>query len=448
MDSTLERIYSISPEQAQEYNQYVMLGNGGHGLCFEKGKGVRLWDNSGKSYIDCTSQGWAMYLGHANEEIRQTVYEHMGNLGHLNQNSDSLPRYALAKHLTELAPEGMNRVLFCIGGSSAIEAAMKLAVKNVPGARHFVSLYDGYHGSSLTTGAASWLSTKAAGIFTGFNSFLSILNDVFVKVPNPFLYRWNGSDNPEDCIDYCLKAARETIQNGISGPVAGIIVEPLQASGGQIPLPQRYLQGLREICDQFGCMLIFDELQTYCRIGEYFAANKYGVTPDMICIGKALGAGLPIAAVIVRDGLEGFGPLGEEVHTFSNNSIAQVAALKQLDIIERDNVLENVNTVGAHLAKRLRAMQQQFQQIGDIRQVGLHVGIEFVVDPVTKQPDLEFAQTVKAIALHMGLILGDAGYRMNVLKVKPPLVMSIAEADEAMDIFAAALAAASAKLGR
>ena len=448
MDSTLEKIYSITPEQAQAYNQYVMLGNGGHGLCFERGKGVRLWDIQGKSYIDCTSQGWAMYLGHANEEIRQTVYEHMGNLGHLNQNSDNLPRYALAKRLTELAPEGMNRVLFAVGGSSAIEAAMKLAVKNVPGARHFVSLYDGYHGSSLTTGAASWLSTKAAGIFTGFNSFLSILNDVFVKVPNPFLYRWTGSDNPEDCIDYCLKAARETIQNGISGPVAGIIVEPLQASGGQIPLPQRYLQGLREICDQFGCMLIFDELQTYCRIGEHFAANKYGVTPDMICIGKALGAGLPIAAVIVRDGLEGFGPLGEEIHTFSNNSIAQVAALKQLDIIERDNVLENVNTVGAHIAQRLRDMQQKFTQIGDVRQVGLHVGIEFVVDPVTKQPDLEFAQTVKAIALQMGLILGDAGYRMNVLKIKPPLIMSIAEADEALDIFAAAVATTSAKLGR
>ena len=90
MDSTLEKIYSISPEQAQEYNKYVMLGSGGHGVCFEKGKGVRLWDINGKSYIDCTSQGWAMYLGHANEEIRQTVYEHMGNLGHLNQNSDAV----------------------------------------------------------------------------------------------------------------------------------------------------------------------------------------------------------------------------------------------------------------------------------------------------------------------------------------------------------------------
>ena len=444
MDKTLESIYSITPEQAQEYNKYVMLGNGGHGICFEKGKGVRLWDNTGKSYIDCTSQGWAMYLGHANDEIRQTVYEHMGNLGHLNQNSDNLPRYALAKRLTELAPEGMNRVLFAIGGSSAIEAAMKIAVKNVPGARHFISLQDGYHGSSLTTGAASWLSTKSAGIFTGFNSFLSVLNDVFVRVPNPYLYRWEGSDNPEDCIDYCLKVTRETITRSVSGPVAGIIVEPLQASGGQIPLPKRYLEGLRQICDENECLLIFDELQTYCRIGEHFAANKYGVTPDIICLGKALGAGLPIAAIIIRDGLEGFGPLGEEVHTFSNNSIAQVAALKQLDIIERDNILDNVNVVGAHIAERLGKLKQQFPQIGDIRQVGLHIGVEFVSDPVSKDQDIILAQTVKAIALSMGLILGEAGYRMNILKIKPPLVMTLAEADEAMDIFTAAVTAACA----
>ncbi|MBQ9857660.1 MAG: aspartate aminotransferase family protein [Oscillospiraceae bacterium] len=448
MDSTLEKIYSITPEEAQELNKHVMLGNGGHGQCFQRGKGVRLWDTAGKSYIDCTSQGWAMYLGHGNDEIRQVVYEHMGNLGHLNQNSDSLPRYALAKKLLELAPKGMDRVLFAVGGSSAIEAAMKIAVKNVPGARHFVSLQDGYHGTSLTTGAASWITTKSAGVytgmgvFTGFNSFLGILNDVFVRVPNPFLYRWDGSDNPEDCIDYCLKAARDTIIGSVSGPVAGIIVEPLQASGGQIPLPERYLKGLRSLCDEMGCLLIFDELQTFCRIGDYFAANKYGVTPDIICMGKALGAGLPIAAIIVREGLEGFGPLGEEVHTFANNSIAQVAALKQLDIIERDNVLDNVNKVGARFAAKLKGLQQMFPMIGDVRQVGLHVGIEFVKDPVTKEPDIVFAQTVKAIALQLGLILGEAGYRMNVLKIKPPLIMTEAECDEAMEIFAMAVGGA------
>ena len=380
MDPTLEKIYSIGKDELDDYAKYVMLGSGQHGLCITKGSGVRLFDIDGKSYLDCTSQGWAMYLGHANEEIRQTVNEHMGRLSHLNQNSDSLPRYALAKRLAQLAPEHLNRVLFTVGGSAAIEAAMKIAVKNVLGARRFISLYDAYHGTSLTTGAASWISTKAAGMFTGFNSFLGILNDVFVRVPNPYLYRWSDTDNPEDCIDYCLKVTGEALRSGVAGPVAGIIVEPLQANGGQIPLPRRYLQGLRQLCDEAGCLLIFDELQTYCRIGDHFAAGKYGVEPDIICIGKALGAGFPIAAIIIHDRLEGFGPLGEDIHTFGNNSVCQVAALKQLDMIERDHILDKVNTVGGHFAKALAEMQKKYPCLGDIRQDGLHIGIEFVKD--------------------------------------------------------------------
>jgi 4-aminobutyrate aminotransferase-like enzyme len=439
MDSTLEKIKSITRSALEEYNNYSMLGSGKHGICFTKGSGVRLFDLEGKSYIDCTSQGWALFLGHSNEEIRQAVYEQMGELGHLNQNSDSLPRYALAKKLAELAPPNLNRVLFTVGGSAAIEAAMKIAVKNVKGARHFVCLQDGYHGTSLTTGAASWISTKAAGIFTGFNSFAAITNDLFVRVPNPYLYRWNDTSDPEDCIDACLKTARETFRSGVSGQVAGLIVEPLQASGGQIPLPKRYIMGLRQLCDDFGCLLIFDELQTYCRIGDYFAANKYGVEPDIICIGKSLGAGFPIAAILIHDRLEGFGPLGEDVHTFSNNAVAQVAALKQLDIIERDGLLEHVNMLGEYIARGLLKLQKTYPQIGDIRQAGLHIGIEFVEDPLTKTPAIVLAQTVKQTAQAMGLILGEAGYRLNVLKIKPPFIMTTAEADEVLTIFDAAV---------
>ncbi|SHI10739.1 4-aminobutyrate aminotransferase [Sporobacter termitidis DSM 10068] len=445
MDSTLDKIKSIKQGDLEEYNKYSMLGSGQHGICFSKGRGVRLYDLEGKSYIDCTSQGWALFLGHANEEIRQAVYEQMGELGHLNQNSDSLPRYALAKRLADLAPANLNRVLFTVGGSAAIEAAMKIAAKNVKGARKFVCLQDGYHGTSLTTGAASWISTKAAGIFTGFNSFSGIINDLFIRVPNPYVYRWAGSSDPEGCVDYCLKAAAETLRAGVCGPVAGIIVEPLQASGGQIPLPRRYLQGLRQLCDEFGCLLIFDELQTFCRIGDYFAATKYEVEPDIICIGKSLGAGFPIAAIIIHDRLEGFGPLGEDIHTFSNNGVAQVAALKQLDIVERDRLLEHVSVLGAHFAARLEALKKAYPCIGDVRQAGLHIGIEFVEDPATKAPDMVLAQTVKHAAQAMGLLLGEAGYRLNVLKIKPPFIMTAGEADEALAIFEAALKAALQK---
>ena len=435
MDSTLEKIYSINPDEIEKYNDIVMLGSGQHGICFVEGKGMRLKDINGKSYLDCTAQGWALFLGHANEEINEAVCEQMGMLSHLNQNSDSLPRYALAKELTKIAPEHLNRVLFTISGSAAIEAAMKIAAKNILGANKFITLKDGYHGTSLTTGAGSWISTKTAGMFTGFNSFSGITNDIFVRVPNPFLYHWTDTDAPEDCIDYCLKELNETIASGVNGAVAAVIVEPLQASGGQIPIPPRYLHGVREICDKFGCLLIFDELQTYCRIGDYFAACKYEVEPDIICIGKSLGAGFPIAAIIIHDRLDGFGPLGEDIHTFSNNCVSQVAALKQLDIIEREGILNNVNTIGGYMGARLENMKERYPFIGDIRQVGLHIGVEFVFDGMSKEQNLQFSQKVKQIALSLGLILGDAGYRKNILKIKPPLIITKDEADEALDIF-------------
>jgi 4-aminobutyrate aminotransferase-like enzyme len=454
MDSTLEKIYAIPAEQLAEYQKLVMLGSGQHGLCFVAGQGVRLTDINGKSYLDCTAQGWALLLGHANEEIRQAVYEQMGRLTHLSQNSDSLPRYALAKRLLELAPKGFDRVLFTVGGSAAIEAAMKIAVKNVPDGRKFITLQDGYHGTSLTTGAGSWIATRTAGRFTGFHSFAGITNDLFLRVANPYLYRWQGVasqagvDNPEDCIDYCLASLTDTLAHRVGGQVAALILEPLQASGGQIPLPLRYLQGLREICDRFGCLLIFDELQTYCRIGDYFASVKYDLKPDIICIGKSLGAGFPIAAILVREGLTGFGPLGEDVHTFGNNSVAQVAGLKQLDIIERDGVLDNVNQVGGYLAAGLARLQEKYPAIGDVRQVGLHIGVEFVRDRETKEPDIIFAQTVKQIALQLGLILGEAGYRMNVLKIKPPLIIKQQEADEVLAILGQAIELAIAQAGQ
>lgn len=435
MDSLLEKVYSIQPEEIPEYRENLMIGGGSlGGPCLASGKGIRVKDINGKEYIDCTSQSWALYLGHGNEEIRETVHEHMGMAAHIHQGFDTLPRFALAKKLAELAPKNLNRVSFTVGGGPAIEAAMKIALKNTPGARRFLTLKDAYHGTTLSTAGASWISTKAAGEYTGYQNFSRCLNDIFTRIPNPYLYRWDMTDNPEDCIDYCLKVARDTIVNGVCGPVAGIIVEPIQASGGQIPLPKRYLQGLRDLCDEMGCLLIFDEIQTYCRIGSFFAANYYDVEPDIICLGKALGAGFPIAAVIIHDRLKGFEPNGEELHTFANNSVSQIAALKQIEIIERDNLLENTNVVGKHIADRLAEMQKEIPQIGDIRQVGLHIGIEMVEDPKTKEP-LKKAGEIKKKAQENGMILGTGGFRKNILKIKPPMITTIAEADEICDLF-------------
>ncbi len=435
MDNILEQIASVDSEKLAEYKENLMVGGGSPGPCLVSGKGIRVNDMEGNTYIDCTSQSWALYLGYCNEEIRQCVYEHMGKLSHVHQGFDTQERATLAHKLASLAPKNLNRVSFTVGGGPAIEAAMKIAMKNVPGAKHFVNLWGSYHGSTLTAAGASWTSTKTAGNYTGVANFFPNINSNFVRIPDPHTYR-REFDQSENSIENCLKMARYTIEKGISGKVAGIIVEPIQASGGQKPLPKEYLQGLRKLCDDLGCLLIFDEIQTYCRIGEFFAANYYDVEPDIIVLGKALGAGFPLAAIIIHDRLKGFEMNGEELHTFANNSVAQVAALKQIEIIERDNLLENTRKVGAHIADGVRKLQKEFPEIGEIRAIGLHIGVE-MIDPATgKAMDKATATAIRSTGMAKnGLILGTGGYDKNLLKIKPPLITTMADADEILEKF-------------
>jgi len=438
MDPTLGKVYGLTGEDIEAAKKHLMVGGGTPGPILIKGKGVRVEDVNGRSYIDCTSQSWALYLGYANEEIREIICQHAQNLTHVHQGFDTLPRYYLARRLAQLAPDGMDRVSFTVGGGPAVEAAMKIALKNRPGAKEFIALWDAYHGSIFSAASLSWIATQASGKFTGQQHFLPLLHTVH-RVPNPYCYRCQFGQQPESCDLMCAEMLRLTIERGVNGPAAGLILEPIQASGGQIIFPERYLLRVREICDQYGVPLIFDEIQTFCRIGEWFAADYFGVTPDIIVLGKALGGGLPIAAIIIRDTLEGFSFKAEELHTFANNSLSQMSAIKMLDIIERDGVLENARRMGAYLAKGIHKLRKEFPEIGDIRQAGLHIGVEFVEDPDTKEAAVEKCVRVRDEGMKIGAIFGLGGAHRNVLKVKPPLIVTQQEADEILGILRQAI---------
>ncbi len=438
MDSLLQKIYRMTRNDIVEARKHLVVGGGTPGPTLVRGKGVRVWDVDGKSYIDCTSQSWAMYLGFGNEEIAEALYEHSKNMTHIHQGFDSLPRFYLARELAKLAPGTLNRVSFTVGGGPAIEAAMKIALRNRKTSKEFIALWDAYHGTILSAASASWIATQASGRFTGQQNFLHMLHTVH-RVPNPYCYRCYFGQQPDTCDLMCAEMLRLTLQRGVNGPAAGLLVEPVQASGGQIILPKRYLERVRQICNEFGVLLIYDEIQTYCRIGEWFAAIHYGVYPDIIVLGKGLGGGLPIAAIIIDDKLESFGMDVEELHTFANNSLAQVAAAKQIEIIERDGVLENTRRVGAYLAEHLQSLQQEFPEIGDIRQVGLHIGVEFIQDPKTKEPAVDKCVQIRDEGMKLGAIFGLGGARRNVLKIKPPLILKLDEADEILDILRQAI---------
>lgn len=438
MDPLLEKIYAQTAEDYAQGAAHVMLGGGTRGgPVVVRGKGVRLYDQNGKDYIDCTSQSWAMYLGFANAAINRVVAEQMERFSHVHQGFDTPARFYLACKLAQLAPGDLNRVSFAVGGGGAIEAAMKIASKNTEFSRDFICLYDSYHGTTLGTMGASWISTRAAGTLLGGSRFLSLTRP-FVRAPNPYCYRCPLGLSRANCGLACAHMLRLTLQRGIAGNAAGVILEPIQASAGQIIPPPEYLSAVRAICDEFSVPLIFDEIQTYARIGCFFAAEYFGVTPDMIVLGKGFGAGLPLAAVLVSERLEGFEPDTEELHTFANNSLAQVAAAKQIELLE-NGVLENARAMGAYLRSRLEQLQHEFPEIGDIRQAGLHIGVELVRDPRTKEPLACEGKAVRDKGIELGVIFGLAGPRPNILKIKPPLIITQAECDEVIDKLQAAL---------
>jgi 4-aminobutyrate aminotransferase-like enzyme len=438
-ETTVQRILAMTPSDLEECARRLMIGGGTRGgPLLHHGKGIRVWDASGKCYIDCTAQSWALYLGYCNEEIWEAVSQQAQHLTHVHQGFDTMPRFHLAKLLTDIAPAPIKRVSFCPSSGLALEGGMKIALKNRPGSAQFVSLWDGYHGTTLGTMGASWIATRSAGKYVGGSRFLPLLHHA-VRAPNPYCYRCYFGQKPESCDLMCAKMLELTLEKGVNGPAAGVIVEPLQASAGMIPCPKRYLQRVREICDKHEVPLIFDEIQTYIRIGAYFAAQYYGVTPDIIVLGKAVGGGLPLGATLIRDGLAGFEPDGEELHTFASNTLSIVGAIKLIEIVQRDKLLEHANAMGEHLRQGLVALQREFPEIGDIRQAGLHVGVELVDDPQAKRPLDREARKVRDAAMARGVIFGMAGVRGNLLKIKPPLIIQASEADEVLGVLREAL---------
>jgi 4-aminobutyrate aminotransferase-like enzyme len=442
MDALLERLYSMKKQEIEACAKHLMLGGGTRPApTVLRGQGVWLEDIQGKKYIDCTSQSWAMYLGFANAELNRTVSEHANSISHVHQGFDTPSRFALAKKLCDLAPKKINRVSFTVGGAAAVEGAMKIAVKNRENAQEFICLYDAYHGTSLGVLGSNWASTRATGKFIGGARF-NRLTRQFIRVPNPYCYRCPLGLEKSSCGMMCLKILRLTIEKGVNGPVAGILMEPLQASGGQIIFPKEYHQGVRGICDEYGIPLIWDEIQTYCRIGSWFASGYYGVEPDIICLGKGLGAGYPIAATLISDELEGFSPDTEELHTFANNTISQVAALKQIEMLE-NGILDNCNRMGNYLGEELRKMQERYPCLGDVRQAGLHIGVELVKDPVSKEADEKLLARVRSFCMDHGVLFGVGGILKNVLKIKPPFIINRAEVDTVLNVLAEALAVVS-----
>ena len=377
-------------------------------------------------------------------EVIEAAVTQAKTLAHVRAGFPTIPRLLLAKRLADLCPGRLSRVTNAPTGSLAVEAALKLAMINRPGAHRFITYYHAYHGSTLATMAASWMGTQTArvgspgapGRFGPGVKFLPFMQN-FVRVPNAYCYRCPRRASSPDCSPECAAPLRDTIQRGVDGPVAAVLLEPIQGNGGQIPFPASFLREVRRICDEFGILLIFDEIQTgFGRTGRMFAADLVGVTPDILVLSKSMGGGFPIAAVVADDRLKSFEPTGEDVYTFGSNPIAQAAALKVIDILERDRIPEHVAQMGATLTQGLLDLQSRYPQIGDVRGPGLFIGVEMVKDPESKEPAPIEARRIVEEAWNRGVILATASALPNVIKIKPPLIIQEPEISFVLDVLA------------
>ena len=441
MDSVIEKIVNFKKDDIPEYEPYLMLGGGTPGVNLVKGQGVYVYDIDGNKYIDCTSQSWALHLGYNHPEINQAVKEQLDISVHFHTGFYTVPRYLLAKKIAELFPKKMNRVLFTIGGGVSIEAALKVAIINRPKAHNFISLYGGYHGTSFMTTGASLTGTFAYDKYLGGASLAHFAQN-FIRVPAPYYFRPYfevcNRDDVEEIDKKCLQSLEMQIKYGSTGPVCAMLMEPLQASGGQIIFSKNYLQGVRDICTKYGIILIWDCMQTaFGRVGDWSAANYYDVTPDIMVCGKSMGAGFPINCIVISDDIEGVKMDGIDLHTFGNNQVSQVAALKQIEIIERDNILENVRKVGAYIRDEIINMQKDCYQIGEVRGLGFHIGIDLVKDPDSREADYEGCTLMRDRGFENGVIfgVGGSGKGKNVLKIKPPLITTKEQSDEILEKF-------------
>jgi 4-aminobutyrate aminotransferase-like enzyme len=394
---------------------------------FARAKGARYWTADGMEYIDCTSQAWSLGVGACHPTVMEAVKAQLDYFTHVRTNFDTVPKLLLSKKLVEIAPGDLDRVTYCLHGTTAVEGAMKLALRNRPGRKYFVTLWDGYSGRTLATMDLTYPHPTPFLEYTGHK----------VRLPQAYCYRCAYERAYPECDLFCVKMMDKFLTQAIDGQPVALFMEPIQASGGMIPFPKPYYRAIRELCDRHDMLLVWDEVQTgFGRVGEMFCAELYDTIPDILIFGKSIGGGFPLAGSLQRGCLAGFEP-GDHSFTFAHFPPSMVAGLATLRAMEEEHMLENCRKMGAYFTERLLDLKDKYELIGDVRGPGLMIGIELVRNRETREPAGEESYRFVEEGFKRGVQFGHAKYAGmgNVVKIKPPLVINEAEAERVMEVF-------------
>lgn len=395
-----------------------------------RGEGQFVYDGDGRQYLDFFGGIVTVSSGHAVPEINDAIKDQLDRITHTSTLFLIRSQIELAERLREITPPKLNKVFLTNSGTEANDAAFLITTLN-RNSNELIALRHSYHGRSFATinasGQRHWRSTT-----------LSPLQVYYALNPN--CYRCPLGKTYPSCDIACAADLEDLIRTSTSGAPAAFIAEPIQGVGGFITPPPEYFVRVKEILDRWGIPFICDEVQTaWGRLGVAdWGFQAYGVEPDVVVFAKGLANGVPIGGLIATDELAA-SIRSLSISTFGGNPIATTAAMANLNYIATHNLRENARVVGGYLKDRLLELQERHPVIGDVRGMGLMVGVELVRDKATKEPAPEIANALLNGAKQRGLIIGKGGLDGNTMRISPPLIVTRDDVDNAVQILDAAL---------
>lgn len=395
-------------------------------VVWDHGEGVWIWDVDGNKYIDFTSGVLVTNIGHSHPDHVQAIQKQAERL--MNCYSFPTPeRVTLSERLVKLFPSNIDKVFLLTTGAEATEAALRIA-KRYTSKHEVLSFFGGFHGR--TYGPMS-----VAGSMGTRRKFGPALPGG-IMAPYANCYRCFYDKVHPECDFFCLKQLDRIIESSSSGDLGTVITEPYQGGAGFIFPPDGWLKALETWCQQRDLILIIDEVQSsFGRTGKMFMIEWEDVRPQMICLGKGFGSGMPASALAGESKIFECMKPGEMSSTTGGNPLASAASHAVLDIMEREKLADHALYVGTYLKSRLQELVNKHQNLGEVRGKGLVMGLEIVSDKAAKKPSPELTQQIIFKCGEYGMLLGRVGLHGNVIRIAPPLVIQEAEADLGVEIF-------------
>jgi 4-aminobutyrate aminotransferase len=390
----------------------------------KRGEGAIVEDVDGNRFLDFNAGIAVAATGHSHPRVLQAIQRQAAEFLHMSGTDFYYEGMVLlAEKLVALTPGTFRkRVSFGNSGAEAIEAAIKLARYHT-GRDKFVAFFGGFHGRTM--GALSLTGSKAVQR-RGFGPMLPVYH-----APFPYCYRCPYGKQPDTCAVECVKFLEEQLFRTVLPPeeVAAIVIEPVQGEGGYLVPPKKFHEELRRIADRHGILLIHDEVQSGMgRTGRMFASEHFGVVPEIIAIAKGIASGLPLAATVARAEIMTWPP-GAHASTFGGNPVSIAASLATIELLE-ESLVANAAEIGTYLMDRMRDWPRRFRYVGDVRGLGLMIGIEIVRNQETKEPAPDLRDRLERLAFERGLLILGCG--TSSIRLCPPLVIARDQADFAI----------------